>query len=147
MHTLPPTSDQVWRKMTDKSIWTGIRRGLACRCPNCGQGRLFDDFLRVRKVCDQCGADNSVYPSDDFPPYLTIFLVGHVVVPAFIWSDLRFAPSLWLQGAIWLPLTALLCVALLPMMKGATSGLCWAVGLVRSESPMPRAATHVGRLT
>ncbi len=117
--------------MQEKSIWTGIRRGLARRCPTCGRGKLFDGFLKVRKSCEVCGTDNTIYPSDDFPQYLTIILVGHIVLPALIWSDIRFAPSFWLQGAIWLPLTVLLSLTLLPTMKGATSGLCWAVGLVR----------------
>ncbi len=117
--------------MRDKAIWTGIRRGLACRCPTCGQGRLFNGFLKIRNPCEVCGADNTIYPSDDFPPYLTILVVGHLVVPLLVWSDAAYTPSLWLQAAIWLPVTTILCLLLLPVMKGATSGLCWAVGLVR----------------
>ena len=77
---------------------------------------------------------------DDFPPYLTILLVGHLVVPSLIWSDLRFEPALWLQAAIWLPLTLILSLALLPRMKGASAGLCWAIGLTRSGRAPPRPA-------
>jgi uncharacterized protein (DUF983 family) len=62
--------------MSEKSIWTGIRRGLACQCPVCGEGRLFSGYLKIKTRCDVCGTDNTVYPSDDFPPYLTIFLSG-----------------------------------------------------------------------
>lgn len=40
-------------------------------------------------------------------------------------------PALWLQAAIFLPLTVVLCLLLLPVMKGGTVGLCWATGLVR----------------
>jgi uncharacterized protein (DUF983 family) len=119
-------------KVAEKSTWTGIRRGLACRCPACGQGRLFRSFLKPTPHCDVCGADNTIYPSDDFPPYLTILVVGHIIVPLFMWVDLAYAPSLWLQAAIWLPLTAILCVALLPLMKGATIGLCWAANMTRT---------------
>jgi len=56
--------------------------------------------------------------------------------------DVRYQPSLWLQAAIWLPVTVFLCLLLLPTMKGATAGLCWAVGLIRepaSEARSPRA--------
>jgi uncharacterized protein (DUF983 family) len=50
-------------------------------------------YIKIRRPCEACGTDNTVYPSDDFPPYLTILVVGHVVVPLFIWSD-RYEPPL-----------------------------------------------------
>jgi uncharacterized protein (DUF983 family) len=121
--------------MSEKSIWTGIGRGLACRCPVCGQGRLFSAYLKIRPRCEVCGADNTVYPSDDFPPYLTILVLGHLLVPLLVWVDRAYSPSVWVQAAIWLPLTAILCLVLLPYMKGATVGLCWAMNLVRHEVP------------
>jgi uncharacterized protein (DUF983 family) len=117
------------------SVLTGIRRGLAWRCPACGEGKLFAGFLRVAPRCPACGADNRIYPADDFPPYLTILVVGHVVVPLLMWSDRAWEPSVWVQTAIWLPVTALLCLALLPSMKGATIGLCWANGMRRDPAP------------
>ena len=118
----------------EKSVWTGLKRGLACRCPNCGEGRLFSGYLKVRSPCEVCGTDNTIYPSDDLPPYLTILVVGHVLVPLFMWSDRAYAPPLWAQFAIWLPAAAAMSLALLPFMKGAAVGLCWATGLVRPES-------------
>ncbi len=116
---------------SERSVWLGIRRGLAGRCPACGRGHLFSGFLRIRPRCEECGADNADYPSDDFPPYLTILVVGHVVVPLLFWVEWAFMPSVWMQAAIFLPLTTLLCLLLLPVMKGATVGLCWATGLAR----------------
>ncbi len=117
----------------ERSFWLGIRRGLVGHCPACGQGRLFSGFLKVSSHCSHCAADNTVYPSDDFPPYLTILVVGHVLVPLVFLVERAYAPSLWVQAAIWLPVTSLLCLALLPVMKGGTVGLCWATGLVRGE--------------
>src|SRR3712207_3593322 len=79
-----------WRSeaMAEKSkILTGVRRGLGLRCPQCGEGRLFARFLKVRGRCEACGADNTIYPSDDAPPYLTLFLVGHLVFPFMFWMD------------------------------------------------------------
>ena len=121
------------RATDDRSIWLGVRRGLARRCPECGQGRLFTGFLKVSPHCETCAADNTIYPADDFPPYLTILAAGHVLVPLIFVVERAYAPAIWLQMAIWLPLTLALCLALLPVMKGATVGLCWATGLVRSQ--------------
>ena len=115
----------------EKSIWTGIRRGLERRCPNCGQGPLFRGYLKVRSPCEVCGSDNCIYPSDDFPPYLAILVVGHIVVPLFVWVERAYEPSMLVQAAIWVPLTIILCLVLLPYMKGATIGLCWATNIVR----------------
>ena len=53
--------------------------------------------------------------------------------PLLVLIDLRYQPSVWLEAAIWLPVTVLLCLLLLPTMKGAVAGLCWAVGLVRQQ--------------
>lgn len=119
--------------MSQNPLWTGISRGARCRCPNCGKGRMFAGYLKLHATCSACGANNADYPCDDFPPYLTIFVVGHLVVPMLVLIDLRYQPSVWLETAIWLPVTALLCLALLPVMKGATAGLCWAVGLSRQQ--------------
>jgi uncharacterized protein (DUF983 family) len=117
--------------MSTNPIWTGIRRGLTRRCPTCGQGSLFRSFLKVRPHCVVCAADNSAYPSDDMPAYLTIAIVGHVVIPLFMWVDHAFTPPLWVEFTTWVPLTALLAIALLPFVKGAVIGLCWATGIVR----------------
>lgn len=117
--------------MSQNSFWTGIYRGARRRCVNCGQGKLFDGFLTVRPTCAVCGANNAAYPCDDFPPYLTIFAVGHLVVPPLVAIDLHYQPSAWLQAAVWLPVTVLLCLLLLPIMKGAAAGFCRGVGLVR----------------
>ena len=34
-----------------------ILRGLACRCPRCGKGRLLQGFLTLRPSCEVCGLD------------------------------------------------------------------------------------------
>jgi uncharacterized protein (DUF983 family) len=119
--------------MNEKSALVGIRRGLGCRCPNCGEGRLFRGYLKIEPVCKVCGNDNAVYPSDDLPPYLTILVVGHLLIPAFMWVDFTYEPATWIQAAIWLPAAIILCLLLLPLMKGATIGVCWAKDIVREE--------------
>jgi uncharacterized protein (DUF983 family) len=114
--------------------WVGIRRGLTRRCPSCGAPTLFHGFLKVSPTCAACGADNGAYPADDMPPYLTIVIVGHLVIPLFMWVDSAFAPPLWLQFATWVPLTAVLAISLLPFVKGGVIGLCWATGTVRPNT-------------
>jgi len=114
-------------------IAEGVKRGLRLRCPECGQGHLFQGFLKVRPNCEVCGADNAAFPSDDAPPYLALLLVGHLVFPFVFWSDKAFAPALWVQFAIWLPIILVVTVGSLPFMKGAVIGFAWANGVTRSS--------------
>ena len=108
------------------SMALGMRRGFIGRCPNCGQGKLFRAYLKV-KACDVCGHDNTVYPADDAPPYFTILIVGHVVIAPllcfpFIWQ----APTALVLGTT-LPAIGLLTLLLLPRVKGAVVGAHWAL--------------------
>jgi uncharacterized protein (DUF983 family) len=127
--------------MTEHATWTGIGRGFCRRCPACGRGALFRGFLTIQPHCPSCGAYNTAYPSDDLPPYLTILIAGHLIVPSLLWLDSTFAPALWIQFATWLPLTTLLTIGLLPFVKGGAVGLCWATGTVRPQ-PVPRPDRH-----
>jgi uncharacterized protein (DUF983 family) len=122
--------------MTEKKsrIAVGVRRGLGLRCPQCGEGRLFARFLKVRERCEACGQDNMIYPSDDAPPYLTLFLVGHLILPFMFWLDRAWEPAVWVQLAIWLPLITIVTLATLPYMKGAVVGFAWATGVTRESA-------------
>ena len=41
-------------------------------------------------------------PADDLPAYLVIVIVGHVLVPAILWIEVDYAPSLAVQlGGRW----------------------------------------------
>ena len=114
-----------------RSFLTGLWRGLQRRCPNCGKGRLFDGYLRVRPICGACGADNDRYPADDAPPYFTILLVGHLVVaPMLLLNVIRTWP-LWLSLSVFPTLVLIVTLALLPFIKGGVVGACWALKIVR----------------
>ena len=109
-----------------RSVALGMKRGVAQHCPNCGQGKLFRQYLKVQD-CPVCGNDNSRYPADDAPPYFTILLVGHLVV-----APLLFFPWIW-QADVWLvlgtvmPSLLILTLVFLPLVKGAVVGLHWAI--------------------
>src|ERR1700759_1603273 len=86
--------------------------GLWMRFPNCGEGHLFGAFLKVADHCPACGEEFSHHRADDFPPYLVILVLGHLVVPAALAVEVAYAPPTWLQYLIWLPLTAISAIAL-----------------------------------
>lgn len=110
-----------------------IRRGLQCRCPACGQTRLFTGYLRVAESCHQCTAPLGRARADDAPPYFTIFIVGHIILLGMLILEQEYAPPLWVHFSIWLPLTAILTLVLLRPVKGATVALTLRLGLLKPD--------------
>jgi uncharacterized protein (DUF983 family) len=108
---------------------TAVKRGLLGRCPACGGGRLFGRFLKVADRCDSCGTELHHHRADDFPPYLVMFIVGHVVVYGILQAETRFETPLWIHLVIWPALTVALSVGLLQPVKGAVVGLQYALGM------------------
>lgn len=111
-------------------LFAALKRGLRGRCPVCGQAALFNGYLRVRAACPNCAAPLGRVRADDVPPYFTILIVGHIVVPGILMLDRAAAPPLWVQTAIWVPLTLILTLALLRPIKGAIVGTMLAFGMV-----------------
>jgi len=104
-----------------------LRRGFAQRCPNCGKGALFWKYLKVSDSCPVCGEALYHHRADDAPAYFTIVIVGHLIVGGVLALHKAFAPAEWVQLAIWMPLTLVSCLWLLPRIKGALVGLQWAL--------------------
>jgi len=116
-------------------VITGLKRGFAGRCPNCGEGRVLRRYLKVEPNCKVCGHDNAQYPSDDAPPYFTILIVGHLVV-----APMLLLPFIWEWPAyqvllIVIPLLTGSTLWLLPRTKGAVIGLQW--GLREGDGKVP----------
>jgi uncharacterized protein (DUF983 family) len=55
-----------------RDVWTAMKRGFRCRCPRCGEGKLFRAFLKVDDHCSVCGLDFTPHRADDLPAYLVI---------------------------------------------------------------------------
>jgi len=81
-----------------------IRAGLWCRCPRCGEGKLFTGFLTLRPRCEVCGLDYGFADSGDGPAVFIMFLAGAIVVGAALVTEILFQPPYWVHAALWLPL-------------------------------------------
>ena len=110
-----------------RPVVRSMARGALQRCPQCGRGRLFRAYLKVEDTCGRCGEAMHHQRADDAPPYVTIFVVGHLIVAGAVGVDMAYEWPIWLHAAVWLPLTVGLCLTLLPIVKGALIGLQWAL--------------------
>lgn len=96
------------------------------RCPSCGIGKQSPRFLKVADHCPHCDEALHHHKADDAPAYFTILIVGHIVVPLVLWSEVHYQPSYLLHATVWPVLTVALSMLLLPRIKGALVGLQWA---------------------
>jgi uncharacterized protein (DUF983 family) len=113
-------------KTAHRDVGQAMLRGMAGRCPNCGKGRLFRAYLKVADHCDVCGEAFHHHQADDAPPYFTMVIVGHIVIAAVLAVEVAYHPAIWIHLALWLPLTVILSLVLLPIVKGAVVGMQWA---------------------
>src|SRR6266446_3689919 len=108
---------------------TALWRGLTGHFPNCGKGRMFRAFLKVADRCEVCGEELHHQRADDFPAYLVIVLVGHLVVPLILHVEMTYEPAYWIHAVLWLPLTLALTLLLIQPMKGLVIALQWRAGM------------------
>lgn len=118
--TLTAESDS---RSLGRAIWNGLR----LRCPHCGKGHLFKSFLKVADDCDSCGEALHHHRADDFPPYIAIFIVGHLIVGLILHLEMTYVDvPPWVYLATMVPAAIMLPLALLPSIKGGVVGMQWA---------------------
>jgi uncharacterized protein (DUF983 family) len=88
-------------------------RGLACKCPRCGKGKLYAGFLTLRSRCESCGLDYAFIDTGDGPAIFIIMLAGAIVVGCALIVEVKYQPPFWLHAVLWLPL--ILATTLLPL--------------------------------
>jgi uncharacterized protein (DUF983 family) len=102
--------------MPDQTLPTltaSVMRGLACKCPRCGQGKLYRGFLDLRPSCESCGLDYTFIDTGDGPAIFIIMIAGAIVVGCALIVEIKYRPPYWLHAMLWLPL--ILATTLLPL--------------------------------
>ncbi|SDX48703.1 DUF983 domain-containing protein [Roseicitreum antarcticum] len=112
---------------TDSRPWKpAMLRGWQRKCPCCGTGPMMKGYLTVRDSCAVCGEDLHHHRADDGPAYLTILVVGKLLMVLFLWVFIRWEPEPLVMIAGFSVLAVAMSLYLLPRFKGAIVGLQWA---------------------
>lgn len=106
-----------------------LSRGLTCHCPKCGEGKLFRKWLKVVDHCEKCGEEFHHHRADDFPAYIVVAILGHVMVGFALGLEESFAPPFWVHAITTFPFTLLLALVLLQPVKGAVVAIQWRIGM------------------
>lgn len=114
------------KSLEERSVWQAMGRGVLCKCPHCGQGRMFRAYLKVADQCEVCGEQLNLHRADDLPPYIAITIVGHIIVFLMLHLDMTYHVQPITYVLSMVPLAIVLPLLLLPSIKGAIVGLQWA---------------------
>ncbi len=112
-----------------------LRAALACRCPRCGQGRLFTGLLSVRQACEVCALDLSAQDAGDGPAVFAILFLGMVVVGLAALVEINFSPPIWVHLLLWAPLILVGAVVMLRPLKAGLIALQYRHRLLGTAPP------------
>ena len=88
---------------------------------------MFGRYLKVQPHCARCDHELALYPADDGPAYLTILLIGHLII-----APLLIFPIIWesdprISLPIILSALTVITLLLLPRIKGGWVGLMYSL--------------------
>lgn len=97
-----------------------ISAGLSERCPNCGEGRIWRGYLKLKPACEACGQDFSQTDTADGPAFFVGFAVLILFAPFGFIIGMASQP-IWVKILLMLLLTIITIVASLMMLPKAKS--------------------------
>ncbi|HEX3520621.1 MAG TPA: DUF983 domain-containing protein [Stellaceae bacterium] len=121
--------------MNDFPAISPIRAALGCRCPRCGQGRLFTGLLSVRGACEVCGLDLSGQDAGDGPAVFVILFLGLIVVALAALVEMKFSPPIWIHLVLWTPFIIIGAIAMLRPLKAGLIALQYRHHLLVAPPP------------
>jgi uncharacterized protein (DUF983 family) len=92
--------------------------GLRGKCPRCGQGRLFQGFLNLRRECEVCGLDYSFADPADGPAFFVMMFACLPSVLMAVWIEVEYDAPYWVHLFTSLPVLLLTCIPALRPLKG-----------------------------
>lgn len=110
-----------------RAVGIAMRTGARLKCPACGTGKLFSAYLKVAPTCSHCSLKLDGHRADDAPPYFTIILLGHIIIPLMYFVERGYAPPIWVHISLFSFITLVTSLISLPIIKGAIIGLQWAL--------------------
>lgn len=111
---------------TERPVRPAMIHGLHSRCPACGEGKLFSSFLVPAASCSHCGEDFEGHEAHDFPAYIVILILGHVIVSTMMTVNAAFDIPVYWQAIIWPVVTIVLALSMIQPVKGAVIAYQWA---------------------
>lgn len=114
------------KKKNTKISWsTLLKRSFLCVCPGCGKHKLFKSYITQVPQCIGCKIEWKSFQAHDGPAWLTIFLVGHILAPIMIFTEMNADWSQWISAMIWSSAALILSFLLLSPIKALFMTIMW----------------------
>jgi uncharacterized protein (DUF983 family) len=93
--------------------------GFRCRCPRCGQGKLFKGAfnLDLEEKCSSCDLSYRFIDTGDGPAVFVIMILGLIILGGALIVEFTVHPPIWVHGILWVPATLLLAFGMLRPLK------------------------------
>ena len=114
------------------SIWPRIWRGMKLRCPRCGQGKLFRQYLKPVERCSSCDQKWGHIRADLAPAWAAMTLAAHLTVGIWHFFFWRTEMPSWQLVTILCVIATAICLFSLPAMKGLFMAIVWSKGTTDS---------------
>lgn len=119
----------------ERPFGPALRHALRCRCPACGNAPLFAGFLTPVDHCRACGQSWRDHRADDFPAYIVILLLGHLLVPTMIEVNIAFAVPMAVQIVLWPAIGLMLCLLMIRPAKAGVIAYQWSRRMYGFSAP------------
>jgi len=101
--------------VTKTNPYAAGARGL---CPNCGEGYLFEGFLKVAPRCEACGFDLGKHETGDGAATFVILIAGAICAFGALFSMFAWYWPVWVSLVVWLPAVVVISLGLMRPAKG-----------------------------
>lgn len=110
-----------------RPIIRSMLRGTLCKCPNCGEGKLFNGYLEQVENCPRCGERLGQFNAGLLLPLTVGLLVIFIFAMIFLFIELGGGASPGSYLMILLPTCIIVSLLTLRPTKGALIGFMWAL--------------------
>jgi len=110
------------------SIWPRLWRGMKSKCPHCGEGKLFQSYLKPVDHCSHCHQPWKHIRAELAPAWAAMTISAHFTVliwHLFFWNTEMASWQLTLLLSV---IATLICLLTLPAMKGLFMAILWVKG-------------------
>lgn len=100
-------------------------RGILMKCPRCGEGRLFQSYLKPVSQCESCGKNWTNVRADLAPAWAAMTLSAHVIIVVYHFFFFDAPIANWLTTLALVGIAVLMSLLTLPSFKGFFMALVW----------------------